>query len=160
MVYLDNITKGSLSKVLGRYGLELNNVADNSDIPYSFWGAPEAGRKNNELFARKDTPLHSLLHETCHYVCMRHSQRTIACHDAAGGVDEENATCYLQIILSDHIPGYSQEQHMKDMDKWGYSFRLGSASAWFKQDASDTKQWLLIHKIISQDSQITWNLRA
>jgi hypothetical protein len=28
------------------------------------------------------------------------------------------------------------------MDAWGYSFRLGSARAWFERDADDARRWL------------------
>ena len=26
---------------------------------------------------------------------------------------------------------------------WGYSFRLGSAAAWFAEDAEDARDWLI-----------------
>jgi hypothetical protein len=28
------------------------------------------------------------------------------------------------------------------MDEWGYTFRLGSAAAWFENDAQDARLWL------------------
>jgi hypothetical protein len=28
------------------------------------------------------------------------------------------------------------------MDTWGYTFRLGSAQAWFDNDAEDARAWL------------------
>ena len=31
---------------------------------------------------------------------------------------------------------------MRDMDDWGYSFRLGSTEAWFEADAEDARAWL------------------
>jgi len=31
---------------------------------------------------------------------------------------------------------------MSDMDAWGYTFRLGSALAWFEHDADDARAWL------------------
>ncbi len=42
-----------------------------------------------------------------------------------------------------------QERMLSDMDAWGYSFRLGSAKAWFEEDAEDAEQWLLKHQIIN-----------
>jgi hypothetical protein len=45
------------------------------------------------------------------------------------------------------------------MDSWGYSFRLGSAHAWFAADAEDARQWLLAHGIIEPTGQLTWRLR-
>jgi hypothetical protein len=80
--------------------------------------------------------------------------------DAKGSVIEENATCYLQILLADQIAGYSCFQIMKDMDAWGYSFRLGSAHKWFEQDAEDAHLWLQQHQIIDHNRKITWNLRS
>ena len=77
-----------------------------------------------------------------------------------GGTEEENATCYLQILLADHIAGFCRSQQMQDMDHWGYSFRLGSAAAWFHHDAEDAKNWLVMHKIIAVNNKITWKLRS
>jgi hypothetical protein len=48
---------------------------------------------------------------------------------------------------------------MQDMDSWGYSFRLGSARAWFEQDADDARQWLQRHQLIDAQQQPTWRLR-
>ena len=55
---------------------------------------------------------------------------------------EEDATCYLQILLADALPGVGRERLMADMDAWGYSFRLGSTRAWFEGDAEDAQAWL------------------
>ena len=38
-----------------------------------------------------------------------------------------------------------------DMDAWGYTFRLGSASAWFEHDADDARRWLVAHRIIDDE---------
>ena len=159
MVYFENIVTISLCSVLNQYGLALHQVSESHDIPYSFWGAPEAGRKNNQLFVRFDTPIHSILHEACHFVCMPKNRRYLGHVDTTGGVMEENATCYLQILLSNHLAGFSRTQHMADMDDWGYSFRLGTAAAWFYEDAEDAKNWLAGHKIIDQHGHISWKHR-
>ena len=42
---------------------------------------------------------------------------------------------------------------------WGYTFRLGSARAWFEQDADDARTWLLDHGIIDKDQRLTGKLR-
>ena len=63
--------------------------------------------------------------------------------DAKGTATEENAVCYLQILLSDRIPGMGRERMFIDMDSWGYSFRLGSTKAWFDDDAEDAISFLL-----------------
>ena len=68
--------------------------------------------------------------------------------NAGGDYDEENAVCYLQAIMADALPEYGQLQLFTDMDQWGYSFRLGSARAWFEQDAQDARLWLLHKRII------------
>jgi hypothetical protein len=69
--------------------------------------------------------------------------------DAGGDFEEENAVCYLQILLADHIPGFGRGRCMDDMDTWGYTFRLGSAKQWFEQDAEDAQQWLEERDLLS-----------
>ena len=53
---------------------------------------------------RDDTPVHSALHEACHYICMDKQRRNDLDTDAGGGYEEENGVCYLQILLADHLP--------------------------------------------------------
>jgi hypothetical protein len=43
----------------------------------------------------------------------------------------------------------------RDMDEWGYSFRLGSAAAWFEQDAKDARAWLIRHGLLDDNGQVT-----
>ena len=62
--------------------------------------------------------------------------------DATDSIEEEDATCYLQIVLADQLPGVGRERLMTDMDAWGYSFRLGSTRAWFEQDAGEARNFL------------------
>ena len=148
-----------LSALLARYGLRLEWVPADEPIPGSWFGDPEAGLIGNRLLVRSDTPLHSALHESCHYVCMDAGRRATLHTDAGGGYDEENGVCYLQILLADHLPAYGQARMLADMDAWGYSFRLGSARAWFERDAEDARQWLLDHGLIDPQGNPTWNLR-
>lgn len=123
-------------------------------IEGSYWGETEAGLVANELVVRHDTPLHSALHEACHYICMD-SERRATLHTDAGGTDqEENAVCYLQILLADEFDDYDREQMMSDMDEWGYSFRLGSAKAWFERDAEDARAFLLEHGLIDEHDKV------
>ena len=119
-------------------------------IPGSFWGDSEAGLIDNRVYARLDTPLHSILHESCHYICMDAERRGSLHTDAAGDYDEENAVCYLQILLAAEIPEMGQQRMLSDMDSWGYSFRLGSAQAWFEQDAGDAWRWLEQNRLAEQ----------
>ena len=48
---------------------------------------------------------------------------------------------------------------LRDMDAWGYTFRLGSAEAWFERDAADARQWLLAHGLIDAAGRPTFALR-
>ncbi len=150
---------GTLEKLLSRYQLQVITVNQNEDIPGSFWGETEAGLIGNKLYVQPATPVHSALHEACHYVCMDNARRQQLDTDAGGDYDEENAVCYLQLILSDYLDGYSQQQQFTDMDNWGYTFRLGSAQRWFTEDAEDAKQWLIDQKLINEQQIPRWQLR-
>ena len=97
---------------------------------------------------RADTPLHSLLHELSHFVCMSPERRAGLDRDAGGDDAEECAVCYLQILLADELPMLGRERMFADMDAWGYTFRLGSARAWFEQDAADACIWLRENRVI------------
>jgi hypothetical protein len=79
--------------------------------------------------------------------------------DAGGDYDEENAVCYLQILLAEELPGCSRERMMADMDAWGYSFRLGSARAWFEQDADDARDWLQKQGLLTHRGRLTFEKR-
>jgi len=130
-------------------------VAAQQVIPGSYWGDREAGLIADRLYARLDTPLHSVLHEACHYICMTPERRAGLERDAGGEDVEEAAVCYLQILLADALPGLGRERLFADMDEWGYSFRLGSARAWFETDAADARAWLLQHALIDPAGRIT-----
>ena len=128
--------------LLGRFDLKLKRVATGEPIPGSFWGDEEAGIIGSTVYARDDTPVHSLLHEAGHLIVLSPDRRMDVHTDATDSIDEEDATCYLQIILADELPGVGRERLMVDMDAWGYTFRLGSARAWFEQDAEDARAFL------------------
>lgn len=149
----------ALTKLLERYGMTIINVADDELIPGSFFGEREAGLKGNQLYLRNDTPIHSALHEAGHYICMDPKRRAALDTDAAGDYDEENGVCYLQILLSDYLPNVGRQRMQEDMDSWGYSFRLGSAKAWFDEDAEDARDWLIQHHLIDTAQQPTFLLR-
>jgi hypothetical protein len=147
-----------LAQILARYGLQIAHVPPGQAIPGSFWGDSEAGLIGNTLYLRDDTPLHSALHEASHYICMSPQRRSGLHTDAGGGYEEENAVCYLQILLAGQFPGVGRRRMQQDMDTWGYTFRLGSAAAWFEQDAEEAFEWLLQRHIIDNDGQPSWNL--
>jgi hypothetical protein len=128
--------------LLAGHGLQLLEVADGADIPGSYWGNPEAGLIGHDVYARRDTPVHSLLHEAAHMLVMPAEKRASVHTDASDCQREEDATCALQIILADALPGVGRERLMADMDAWGYTFRLGSTRAWFESDAEDALAFL------------------
>ena len=156
---LADIGIASVSCMLSNYGLTLNIIKTGNEIPGSYWGDEEAGLIGNQLLVRADTPIHSILHETCHYVCMDSTRRNGLDTDAGGDYDEENAVCYLQILLAGHIDQFGRDRMLKDMDRWGYTFRLGSAQAWFERDAGDARAWLLERGLINHQQQPCWTLR-
>lgn len=147
LLYKD-IDSSHLHLLLNDYNLILQHVDHGESIPGSYWQDPEAGLIGNRLYVRDDTPVHSALHEACHYICMDDERRNALHTDAGGGYEEENGVCYLQILLSDRIPEMGKQRMFSDMDAWGYSFRLGSAQAWFEQDAEDAEQWLKDRKLL------------
>ncbi len=140
------------AELLAGFGLALVEIEPGAAIPGSYWGEPEAGVIGHRVHARLDTPVHSLLHEACHLIVLP-PERRIAVHtDASDSQIEEDATCYLQVLLADALPGFGRERAMADMDAWGYSFRLGSTRAWLDGDAEDARAWLLARGLIEVDA--------
>lgn len=148
-----------LQQLLKPYNITVHYLDNDAELTGSFWGDPEAGLLDNQLYVKPITPVQSALHEACHYICMDQQRRDKLNTNAGGGYDEENAVCYLQILLAGFIPECGQARMMQDMDNWGYSFRLGSAKTWFEQDADDAHQWLEEQQIIDNQQQLTWQLR-
>lgn len=148
-----------LDDLLKRFGLEVKRMPVDVELPGSFWKAPEAGLIGDLLYISDDTPVHSALHESCHYICMDQQRRAKLHTDAGGTSIEENSTCYLQILLADFIPEMGRARSFKDMDEWGYSFRLGSSQAWFEQDAEEALAWLIEHQLIDEQQQPTFKVR-
>jgi hypothetical protein len=157
---LSGIERVAVAMLLHRYGLELTLIAAGEPISFSYWGESEAGLKGTCLHARLDTPLHSILHEASHYVCMSPERRAGLDTDAGGNDLEEAAVCYLQLLLADRLAGVGRERLFADMDAWGYSFRLGSTRAWFESDATDARAWLAQHGIIDASGAVTFVTRG
>ncbi len=158
MLLAHRIDQSRLGRLMRGYGLELQWTAPAQSIPGSFWGDPEAGLIGSTVHARADTPLHSVLHEVAHYICMAPERRAHLHTNAEGDDAEEAAVCYLQILLGDWLLTGARERLFNDMDAWGYSFRLGTASRWFAQDAEDAKGWLMQRGIIDADAAPTFAL--
>lgn len=155
MLCLSAIDRFAVALLLARYGLGLTLTAPQEVIPGSYWGESEAGLKGSHLYARLDTPLHSILHETSHYICMTPERRAELERDAGGDEQEESAVCYLQVLLADELAAVGRERLFEDMDAWGYSFRLGSTRAWFDGDAEDAREWLVRAGVIDKRSRLT-----
>jgi hypothetical protein len=151
---------GAVARLVHGYGLDLRLVEPDAEIPGSYWGESEAGLQGNTLLARHDTPIHSILHEAAHYICMTPERRVGLDRDAGGDDAEEHAVCYLQVLLAAQLRGFGLEGAWRDMDEWGYSFRLGSTRAWFEQDAQPARDWLCEHGIIDTEGTLTRQLRS
>jgi hypothetical protein len=147
---LATIDHNAIHSLLAHYGLTLAQVADGAAIPGSFWGDEEAGIIGNTVYARGDTPVHSVLHEAGHLIVLPPERRAEVHTDATDSIEEEDAVCYLQIVLAGTLTGVGRARLMADMDAWGYSFRLGSAKAWFEQDAENARAWLIAHGLLTR----------
>jgi len=152
---LGAVDRLAVALLLNRYGLELALVAPQEIIPGSYWGDSEAGLRGGRLYARLDTPIHSILHEASHFICMTPERRVGLDTDAGGDDPEESAVCYLQILLADEIPGVGRARLCADMDTWGYSFRLGSTRAWFEGDSDDARIWLIDSGVLDRMNRLT-----
>jgi hypothetical protein len=150
----------ALALLLNRFGLTLALTAPGEIIPGSYWGESEAGLKADRLYARLDTPLHSVLHEASHFICMTPERRVGLDRDAGGGDSEESAVCYLQVVLAAELPDVGPQRLFADMDAWGYSFRLGNTRAWFERDAEDARAWLVGHGVIDAAGRVTGAVRV
>ena len=159
VIRLGDLPRAAVADLLNRYGLTLVIEDSGATITGSFWGDSEAGIVGHTVYARTDTPVHSLLHESCHAICMSRERRE-ALHGDAGGDDlEEAAVCYLQILLADCIESVGRDRLMADMDSWGYSFRRGSTAAWFETDAEDALNWLIDKGVVNSAGSPTFVLR-
>lgn len=117
------LSAGALSQLLEPLGLRWQPVADGAEIPGSYWGDSEAGLIGNVLHLRSDTPVHSTLHEACHWLLADAERRAVLHTDAGGSDTEENAVCYLQCLLADQLAGYSRARCFADMDAcWSVAF--------------------------------------
>ena len=159
MLHIADIEQDEVETLLGRFQLELVIESDQATITGSFWGDSEAGIVGDTVYVRRDTPVHSLLHETGHVICMTADRRSGLERDAGGDDLEEAAVCYLQIVLADQLVDVGRTRLMADMDSWGYSFRLGNTRDWFEQDAEDAKEFLKNHGLLTDEGEPSFKLR-
>jgi hypothetical protein len=160
VLVVSDVAPDKLNRLLDRYGLTLVMLDDDVSITGSFWGDPEAGIVERQVFVRRDTPVHSLLHEVCHLVCMNEARRNKLNTDAGGDDLEESAVCYLQIVLAECLDGVGSARLMRDMDSWGYSFRLGSTRRWWLEDAEDASKWLIGQGLLTETGEPVFVLRV
>ena len=145
---LAEIDIDEVAALLARFDLQLERVADGASIPGSYWGEPEAGIVAGTVFARADTPVHSLLHEAAHLIVLPPERRAVVHTDATDSIEEEDAVLVLQSLLAEVLRGVGRERICADMDAWGYTFRLGSARAYIEQDADAAWAWLAARGLV------------
>lgn len=160
VLLLRSVDRVAVALLLDRFGLELALVAHGEAIPGSYWGDSEAGLRGERLYARLDTPVHSILHEAGHYICMSPERRAGLDTDAGGEELEEAGVCYLQVLLAAELSAVGRTRMFADMDSWGYSFRLGSTRAWFESDAADARGWLERHGVLDAAGRVSGGLRS
>ena len=148
MVALAALDRREVAAMLAAYGARLLEVAAHAAIPGSYWGESKRGSSATSSTCVRTRRAHSFLHELCHYVCMDEERRAALATDAGGDDDEECGVCYLQVLLAERLRGFGAARCLADMDAWGYSFREGSARAWFEGDGEHAREWLLAHDLI------------
>jgi hypothetical protein len=154
VLVLGDIDLFDVAALLAHYDLQLKIVESNAPIPGSYWGEPEAGIIGNVIYARTDTPVHSLLHEAAHLIVLKPALRASVHTDATDSIEEEDAVCVLQSLLGDALPTVGGARIMADMDAWGYTFRLGSATAYVQDDAQTAWEWLRERGLVSPARQL------
>jgi len=154
MLTLTDIGFDTPRALLASYGLALAEVAPGEPIPGSYWGECEAGIVGTTVYARADTPVHSLLHEAAHLVVLPPERRAAVHTDATDCQHEEDAVCVLQALLGDALPGVGRARIWADMDAWGYTFRLGSAQAYFEHDADEAFAFLRERGLVDADGRL------
>ena len=159
MLTIGDIDAADIDAFLARFDLVAERVNHGQTITGSFWGEPGAGIVGKRVFVRDDTPIHSMLHEVCHIICMSDERRADLHRDAGSDDLEEAAVCYLQIILADFLQGVGSARLVQDMDAWGYSFRLGSTARWFSEDAADAFEWLVDNRLLDASGRPLFRLR-
>ncbi len=68
MLTVADLPTQALQNLLSPYSIIVESVSNNAPIPGSFGGDSEAGLIRNILYVRPEPPVHSALHEACHYI--------------------------------------------------------------------------------------------
>lgn len=151
---LADIGWADATTLLACHGLAVVRVPDGEPIPGSYWGDCEAGLIGPTVYARGDTPVHSLLHEAGHLMVLPAERRALVHTDATDSIAEEDAVCVLQLLLADALPGVGRQRIAADMDAWGYTFRLGSALAYVDADADEAWRWLQARGLVDGERRL------
>lgn len=156
---VSDVAERRLTELARRFELRIEVLDDAGNITGSFWGEPEAGIAGDCVYVRADTPVHSLLHEFCHILCMTPERRLLLDTDAGSDDAEEAAVCYLQIALAASVAEQGCDRVMQDMDAWGYSFPEGNTRAWFAA-AVESRQWLVDKGLLDARGNVTGHKRS
>ena len=159
MLLLSTTDRRAVTRLLAGYGLDLRLVAAAEPIPGSYWGESEAGLHGSMLFARLDTPLHSILHEAAHYICMTPERRAGLYRDAGGDDAEESAVCYLQILLADGWPSRARADLSRIWIGGATVFVWGPPGPGSSRMPRDARSWLIERGLIDEGSRPTGVLR-
>jgi len=95
-------------------------VAD--DAPIRAATGRRGRHRAGQVYARADTPVHLVLHEAGHIICMDAARRARLGHDAAASTPKKTRFL-LQIVLAGNWRLTSAI--CADMDAWATPFRLG-----------------------------------
>lgn len=82
-----DVDSHELTELIACYQIELCLTPKDLPAPGSFCGGEEAGLVGKPLYLRTDTPIHSVLHQVCHYICMD-SKRRLSLNADAGSDDD------------------------------------------------------------------------
>ena len=145
-------TSRALPPRAGRHG------CTGAAIPGSYWGESEAGLLGNRIYFRPDTPLHSVLHEACHFICMDDARRAQLERDAGGDFDEENAVCYLQIVLATSSRDRTRSGCAATWMRGATRSASAPRSAWFERDAR-MRAAGAAHRILDENGAVTVGAR-
>lgn len=129
MQRIRDLSNGSVARLIQRYGLDLETVPAGEAITGSYWGEPEAGIVGNTIYVRGDTPVHSVLHEASHVICMSPDRRASLDRDAGGDDLEECAVCFFADRTRKRATRCRRETTHAGYGRLGLQFSTGQCDA-------------------------------
>ena len=133
---LRDIGFDDVAALLARYGLAARARRRRRADPRQLLGRTRSRPDRPRVHARDDTPVHSLLHEAAHLIVLppERARRAYRRHRFGRGRRRRLRAA----VAARRRPARRRPRAlMADMDAWGYTFRLGSARAYFERDAED-----------------------